>query len=154
MPTRTHPPAKGQSGFTLVEVCMVVAVCAILAGIAIIVISPGREISEARNSQRMSDLTTIANALARYRQDKGELPSTIPDADTELCATSVTSCSGLVDLQAVTKGGKYLQAVPTDPQCATLCISSGTGYKIHKDNAGRIVLSAPFAEGKVITTTK
>jgi prepilin-type N-terminal cleavage/methylation domain-containing protein len=154
MPANRHRPAKAQPGFTLIEVLMVAALCAIVAGIVIIAISPSREISEARNSQRTSDLATIADALARYRHDKGALPDTVPVADTELCATSVASCAGLVDLQVLTKGGKYLQAVPTDPQCATLCIPSGTGYKVHKDGAGQVVLSAPFAEGKVVTATK
>lgn len=148
-----------QGGFTLLEVLLVVAIIAILAGIVIIAINPGKNLGDSRNSQRQADVTTILNAVYQYSLDNnGTLPAGIPTAptSTEICATGAASCTSLVDLSAVTTNEKYLTAMPKDPQCATSCAVNGTGYKIQKTANGRITVSAPATEqGKpTITVTR
>jgi type II secretory pathway pseudopilin PulG len=149
---------RAQASLALHEVLLVVAVSAILSGIAIIAISPGKNLGDMRNSQRSTDVGTILNGVYQYSLDKnGVLPSGISTTATEICATGASSCTGLVDLTALTTGGKYLVSIPKDPRCGTgvVCSTNGTGYKIVKDANGRVTVNAPSAEqNKTISVTK
>lgn len=147
---------KQQAGFTLLEVLLVVAIIAILAGIVIIAINPGKNLGDTRNAQRSADVTTILNAVYQYSIDNnGTIPSGVTAVATEVCATGAGSCTGLVDLSVVTTGAKYVVSIPKDPQCATTCAANGVGYKILKDVNGRLTVNAPSAEnGKTISVTR
>jgi prepilin-type N-terminal cleavage/methylation domain-containing protein len=147
---------QSTAGFTLLEVLLVVAIIAILAGIVIIAINPGKNLGDTRNSQRSADVNTIINGTYQYILDNnGTLPAGITTTATEICATGAASCTGLVDLSVLTTSGKYLVSLPKDPQCATTCAANGTGYKIMKDANNRLVVNAPAAEqGKTISVTK
>jgi prepilin-type N-terminal cleavage/methylation domain-containing protein len=147
---------SAERGFTLLEVLLVVAIIAILAGIVIVAINPGKNLGDARNTQRSADVNTIINGTYQYALDNnGVLPAGITVTPTEVCATGAASCTGLVDLSVLTAAGKYVVAIPKDPQCATTCALNGTGYKINKDANGRLVVSAPAAEqSKTISVTK
>lgn len=145
-----------EAGFTLLEVLLVVAIIAILASIVIIAINPGKNLGDSRNSQRSADVNTIINGVYQYALDNnGSLPAGITTTSTEICATGSASCTGLVDLSALSTSGKYLVSIPKDPQCSTVCATNGVGYKISKDANNRLIVTAPFAEqGKTISVTK
>lgn len=147
---------KKQGGFTLLEVLLVVAIIAILAGIVIIAINPGKQLGDSRNSQRQADVNTVLNAVYQYSLDNnGTIPSGVTTTATEICATGASSCTGLVDLSAITANEKYISAIPKDPQCSTTCATNGTGYKILKTANGRITVTAPAAEqSKTISVTR
>jgi len=122
-----------QRGFTLLEVLLVVAIIAILAGIVIIAINPSKNLADTRNAQRQADVTTILNAVYQYALDNnGNVPSGITSTATEICKTGGT-CTGLVDLSSLTASGKYIASLPIDPLCPTNCNANGNGYKISKD---------------------
>jgi prepilin-type N-terminal cleavage/methylation domain-containing protein len=145
-----------QKGFTLLEVLMVVAIIAILAGIVIIAINPGKQLGDTRNAQRQADVTTILNGAYQYALDNnGVLPASITTTSTEICATGAGSCTGLVDLSALTASGKYLVSIPKDPQCSTVCAANGVGYNIYKDANNRLVVTDTHAEnGKTIQVNR
>jgi type IV pilus assembly protein PilA len=130
---------KDSRGFTLIEIILVVAIIAILAGIVIIAVNPSKQLADGRNSQRRSDVNTILNATYQYSVDSnGTLPAGISTTPTEICKT--TGCPGMVDLSALTSAGKYLVSIPFDPKSGTGF--SGTGYKIFKDANGRLTVDA------------
>ncbi len=136
-----------QAGFTLLEILLVVAVIAILAGIVIVALNPGRQLANSRNAQRQTDVKTILNAVYAYNIDNsGSMPTTITTTATDICNTTGASCTGLIDLGVLTANAKYLVGIPKDPQCATLCSTFGTGYKISKDANNRITVSSTYAE--------
>jgi type IV pilus assembly protein PilA len=130
-------------GFTLLEILLVVAAIAILAGIVIIAINPGKQLADTRNAQRRVNVNTILNAVYQYSIDnKGAIPTGVTQTPTEICKTG-GSCSGLIDLSVLTANEVYLTAIPTDP---TGVSTNGTGYKISQSANGRITVSAPSAE--------
>lgn len=56
-------------GFTLIELLIVIAIIAILAIIVVLTINPQRIMEKSRDSQRMSDLTSLATAINLYLAD-------------------------------------------------------------------------------------
>ncbi len=143
---------KKQQGFTLLEVLLVVAIIAILAGIVILAINPSKQLSDTRNANRRADVTTILNAVYQYAIDtNGTIPSTITTSSTDICATG-GNCSGLVDLSVLTNSEKYLVSLPKDPLTGD---TNNTHYRIVKTINNRVTVSAPNAElGATISVTR
>ncbi len=138
-------------GFTLIEILLVVAAIAILAGIVILAINPSKQLGDTRNAQRHADVTTILNAVYQYYIDTGSLPATITTTSTHICQTSATTCTG-VDLTVLTASEKYVVKIPADPNSAT---TNDTGYAIFRDANNRVTVSAPGAEqSAVISVTR
>ncbi len=144
---------RSQKGFTLIEILLVVAAIAILAGIVIVAINPGKQLGDTRNAQRRSDVTTILNAAYQYSIDNnGVLPAGITATSTEICASGAASCVGLIDLSVLSLNSKYVTAIPTEPQKVT---ADGAGYMISRDANGRITVSAQHPEqSAVISVTR
>lgn len=138
-------------GFTLIELLLVIGIIAILAAIVIVAINPTKQLGDARNAQRRSDVNTILNAIYQYSIDSnGNLPTTIPTVVTETCRTGAT-CGATVDLAVLTTNGKYLVSMPVDPKSS----DPGTGYTVKKDSNGRITVTALHTENsETITVTR
>lgn len=141
---------SNHSGFTLIEILLVVAAIAILAGIVILAINPNKQLGDTRNAQRRADVNTILNAVYQYSIDNdGALP-VIPTATCALVATNEVckqtatgTCSTGVDLSVLTASETYLTSMPIDPTVST---TNGTGYYITKSANGRVTVCAPSAE--------
>ncbi len=154
-------------GFTLLEILLVVAIIAILAGIVIVAINPAKQLGDARNAQRRADVATILSAVYQYVIDQnGTIPTSIPSYSSayvsasstcaqvravsadEICKSNGTSCSGYTDLNSALVTGTvgYVTSSPTDPSATST--GSGTGYYIAKltANANRILVCAPLTE--------
>jgi len=131
-------------GFTLLEVLLVVAIITILAGIVILALNIGKQLSATRNAERMMEVNAILNATYQYSLDNdGNIPATITATPTEICKTGATSCSGLIDLSVLTANEEYLVSLPVDPRATNV---NGTGYTIAKTAYDRIIVAAPNAE--------
>ena len=132
-------------GFTLIELLLVIGIIAILASIVIVAINPTKQLGDARDAQRRSDVNTVLNAVYQYAIDNnGNLPAGIPTTTAgEICVTATTDCDGGgVDLDVLT--GSYLVKIPVDPSAPST--ATGTDYMIVQDANGRITVSAPSAE--------
>jgi len=129
------------------EILLVVAAIAILAGIVIIAINPIKQLGDTRNAQRRADVNTILNAVYQYSIDNnGSLPSTITTTATAVCQAS--PCTSLIDLSVLTASEKYLTAIPHDP---LITATTGTsGYTIAKSANGRVSVAAPDAEQSLV----
>ena len=148
---------SSNKGFTLIEILLVVAAIAILAGIVILAINPTKQLGEARNAQRRADVNTVLNAVYQYTIDNnGTLPATVVSstctgvATNEICKTAGT-CTGLIDLSVLTLNEKYLSTIPADPTGSS---ANGTGYKIAKTGNGRVTVCADSAEQSATISVK
>lgn len=146
---------KGKKGFTLIEVLLVIGILAILAAVVIVAINPARQLSQAKNSQRWSNVNTVLNAVYQYAVDNnGSIPSAITTDTTEICKAA-TGCTGLIDLSTLTTNERYLVSLPVDPGCPTGCDANGSGYNIFRTTNNRITVTAPKAElGSTISVTR
>lgn len=73
---RDGGPGRRARGFTLLELLIVIALLAILAVVVILVLNPAETLKKARDSQRLSDLSSMKSALGLYLLD-----ATTPDLD-------------------------------------------------------------------------
>ena len=145
-------------GFTLIELIIVIAVIAILAGAIFVAVDPARRLHEARNARRLSDVTTILDAVRKYQIDNDGTHYTtvaamndgdyylIGSASSAICSVDCadqTTEDTCVDLSSI--GTNYLAAVPYDPKTGTEAL---TGYMIMKESTGSITIYACDPEGE------
>lgn len=140
------PAQAARKAFTLIELLISIGIIAVLAAIVIVAISPTKQIGDARNAQRRSDVNTILNAVYQYMLDHdGNPPEDVTTEDKEICKLTAVSCKNGISLRALS--GSYIAGLPTDP---TASISgTGTNYYMYRNSAGRIVVSAPNSEGGI-----
>jgi len=147
---------KKREAFTLVELIIVIAIIAILAGAIFVAIDPARRLHETRNARRSSDIATVLDAVKKYQADNegahfDEIASMTNavyygiGTDAELCSgcsvvSGITECVDLSDM-----GNNYLAVIPTDPLDGT---EENTQYYIVKDAEGTITVGSCSAEGE------
>ena len=146
--------SKNQSGFTLIEILLVMALIAALATIVLIAINPAQKFKQSRDTQRYTDVNNIAGAISQYYVDnKGQLPAGIPAAGGAAAAISdagANLCSALVP--------KYLAIMPKDPSTGTGtgCTTYSTGYTVirESDTTDRVVVAATPEAAASISVTR
>lgn len=144
---------KNKKAFTLLEILLVVAAIAILAGIVILAINPTKQLGDTRNSQRRIDVNTILNAVYQYAIDNnGTLPADVTTTAEQICKDNTVASTSCTWLGILTDSEKYLVSLPVDPSGAG---AIGNGYTILQTANGRITVSAPAAEqSAVISVTR
>ena len=80
----------GSSGFTLVEILVVVAIVAVLSTISTVAVGSAR--SKARNSVRRHDTAIIRDAIIRYQHDNNGLLPGVIDETVRMIGTAQSGC--------------------------------------------------------------
>ncbi len=117
-------------GFTLIEIIIVVAIIAILASAVIIAINPAKNLRQARNATRWTQMNAAANGVYTFVIDNQGLFPTCLYLDgatrTERYVYNETTTSplwNLIDLSLCTElVPTYMGKIPIEPQGAKYMI--------------------------------
>ncbi|MEI6396957.1 MAG: prepilin-type N-terminal cleavage/methylation domain-containing protein [Candidatus Taylorbacteria bacterium] len=145
------------SGFTLLEILLTIAIIAILSAVTLSAINPIRQMSQARDSQRKSDVSELHKAVQQYFIDKGSYPVQISDdsAVYGICNSQIfiptssssdlsssIDCGDLVNIARVLP--TYLSGIPVDPMSSKLGVDSL--YRIAASKITGVYVEAPKTE--------
>src|SRR3989339_1583501 len=143
-----------QTGFTLIELIIVIAIIALLAAATFVAVNPAKRIGDANNAQRWADISAIADAWQTYTADNsGTTATTVTNGVTYSITSSTppsgaavnvcqgntgnpTTTSAFVSLVALRTSG-YIGQIPSDP---TYVVGDGrnTGYYFYTDSTGAV----------------
>jgi prepilin-type N-terminal cleavage/methylation domain-containing protein len=95
---------RRRSAFTLIELLVVIAIIAILAVVVILTLNPAQMLAQSRDANRVSDMSTLNNALNFYNTDQSGVASfslgssgavyvSLPDP--AATSTTGTNCGGM-----------------------------------------------------------
>ncbi len=131
---------KKDKGFTLLEVLIVIGIIAVLSAAVLVAVNPTRQFKIARDSQRVANVSAIANAIAQNMSEhQGNF-----DCDVVIEALPKNISTAQADIGPCLVPD-YISALPFDPGIETAHYTPGdyeTGYSISLNAANRIVVSA------------
>lgn len=148
-----------KKGFTLIELLIVIAIIGILATISVSALNPQRQLAKARDTQRKTDLYSIASAVYQFGSEhSGDLPDTDGNPLTSnfpTVATCIGTGGGCFNLSAAGDTEPviptYMAMMPEDPVTGD---ASNTGYSAYVDANGRIIVSAVGETEPTIVVTR
>ncbi len=120
--------SKGQEGFTLIEMMIVVAVIAILTAVAIPKFN--ESLTLANTARVQADLQSLDTAIAMYRVQNGTVPQALTDLDEFIDTANIKAPGGDVyiggELTGNEKGEDY--ALSADKMNATFMGKTRTEF--------------------------
>ena len=158
---------KKNTGFTLIELIVVVGILSMLSIVVMSAIKPARRFSETRDARRAEDANQILSAVHQCAIDKKDSPlmptclgtvtagttyeitsSNVNSGCQTLCtnATSDSSC-----LQLNSTLDDYFVNLPTDPSGV---VTGHTGYSLTLYSNGMTVIEACAAENGSIKASR
>ncbi|MCL4405036.1 MAG: prepilin-type N-terminal cleavage/methylation domain-containing protein [Patescibacteria group bacterium] len=110
-------------GFTLIELIVVVAILSVVATVVVVVLNPGELLAQSRDSCRLSDLSSLSNALTIFSTDQYSQSMGVPNTIYVSVPDNASSTCGNLDLPTPPSGYTY--------HCASTTYSAnvnGTGW--------------------------
>ncbi|MEI7452461.1 MAG: prepilin-type N-terminal cleavage/methylation domain-containing protein [Candidatus Falkowbacteria bacterium] len=161
---------KNKKAFTLIELLIVIAIIAIVAGIVFVALNPLARFVTARTSRRLADASAVLTAIKVHQIDNGGAyctsitalasgvtymigTSTSVTTGTAACALSSIGSTTAVDLSALISGG-YLGNVPVSPKGNSAYSFALTGYTLTKNANGLITIAACDSESGQLSISR
>lgn len=129
---------KYKKGFTLIEILLVLGIIAILAGIVLVAINPSRQFKQARDSQRVSNVNAILNAIGQNIADNrgifkcSGVVVILPESPGQIMKSPDAPGAGGFDIKPCLVP-LYLAEIPRDPSKQILQSGYDTGYTVSRD---------------------
>src|SRR5258708_5037829 len=134
---------SAQAGFTLIEILVVIGIIAILAAVVLIAINPARQFKQAHDSQRVSNVNAILNAIGQnIAENKGVFTCAVGALPAS--STVMKAGAGFYDIRSCIVP-TYMAEVPVDPTAGHAWDGStyDTGYMVSASSTtGRITVAA------------
>lgn len=131
-----------RSGFTFIELLIVVAIIGILAVTSVVILNQAR--IKSRDSKRVSDIQVIRAGLEQHWLEKAAYPIAASPSQLGIGNYSVLTSNGF---ESSPTGQTYLAKIPTDPKSSTYylyqCTSATTGYTIQFVTEGQTTYGSP-----------
>jgi prepilin-type N-terminal cleavage/methylation domain-containing protein len=127
---------RSHSGFTLIEILIVVAIIAILSSVVLVGLGPTQQ--SGRDARRLSDLHEIQTGLELYYGKCGVYPGT---SAANGCPTTFTTVGYSGMSAALTGSGIGVSSVPQDP-------TAGHSYSYGTNSVGSSYLLMATLENK------
>lgn len=151
---------KSQKGFTLIEILVVIGIIAVLSAVVLVAINPARQFKLARDSQRMSNVTAILNAVSQnMAEHKGlfDCSVALPSEVKVISNMPALAPNNSLDIASCLVP-TYISALPFDPSAhgAQYLASSDyhTAYSIIQDPEGRVTVIATGEITPTISVTR
>ncbi len=140
-------------GFTLLEILLVVAAIAILAGIVVVAINPGKQLAAARNAARRSDVNTLLNAVYQYALDhSGAFPAGM-DTTLKMLGTD-SSCNVNCGGGTITTGSSGTTGITNAFTDLLSTDFSGTNNSTLYDTSNNYLKLSSGTSGTYLSTVK
>ncbi len=125
-----------RTGFTLIEMLLVVGIIGSLASVVIEAIGPKKMLLSAMDASRRQTVRELQTALVQYQIDEGTLPNIddiimADDGAKPICKEGVTLDATCVNIDGLIP--EYLAALPQDNSETN---ANYTGYKIYREPVG------------------
>lgn len=152
MPAKLRIP--NNKAFTLIELLIVISIIAIIS--ALLFVSFTQLQKNARDTQRKSDLQTVASVLQRFYSDNSHFPNSTAAGlityDTSDCGTATLSAQtwGSGNIICGTPSKTYTKQLPKDPTGSKeYCYKIGStdqNYTLYAQMEGKGNLTAPLPQ--------
>jgi|SRR3989338_4902297 len=122
------------SGFTLIEVLVVIGILGILATVALVAINPAEAQKKARDTQRLKDMSTLQSIIEQYLQDNPGSGNALTGAVSLSSSTGTKVCGAGANWLTVNLC-PYANVIPIDPINRPTSVTNSLGAAVPGTNA-------------------